>query len=49
MHNEQKSREYHILREEEMALNACVEINKFEPYELEELIENNMVFKKKLS
>ena len=48
MHNEQKSREYHILKEEERALNACVEINKFEPCELEELIENNSMFKRQL-
>ena len=46
MHNEQKSKEYEILRNEERALNACVEVNNFEPCELEELIENNIRFKK---
>lgn len=45
MHNEQVTKEYNILREEERALNACVEVNDYEPCELEELIDNNIEFK----
>lgn len=46
MHNEQITKEYNILKDEERALNACVEVNNFEPCELEELIENNTKFKR---
>lgn len=45
MHNEQITKEYNILKDEENALNACVEINNFEPCELEELIQNNIEFR----
>lgn len=47
MHNEHKSKEFSILTDEERALNACVEINNFEPCELGELIENNYRFKRR--
>ena len=45
MHNEQVTKEYNILRYEENALNACVEVNNYEPCTLEELKENNIIFK----
>ena len=45
MHNENNSKEYNILKNEENALNACVEVNNFQPCTLYELIENNRVFK----
>lgn len=45
MHNEQITKEYNILKDEKNALNACVEINNFQPCELEELIENNINFR----
>ena len=45
MHNEQVTKEYNILKNEKNALNACVEINNFEPCELEELINNNVKFR----
>lgn len=45
MHNEQVTKEYNILKEEERVLNACVEVNNYQPCELEELKENNIKFK----
>lgn len=45
MHNEQVSKEYNILKNEERALNACVEVNNFKPCEIDELLENNNKFK----
>lgn len=46
MHNENNSKEFRILQEETNALNACVEVNNFEPCTLNELKENNELFKK---
>lgn len=45
LHNEIKGEEVRWLMKESAALNACVEINHFEPCTLEELIANNRAFK----
>jgi len=48
LHNEIKGQEIRLLANEANALNACVEINHYEPCQLEELIINNSIFKDKL-
>lgn len=45
LHNETKGEEIQWLLKEKCALNACVEINHYEPCYLEELIENNNKFR----
>lgn len=45
LHDEQKGKETQWLREESYALNACVEVNNFEPCTLQELILNNQKIK----
>lgn len=45
LHDEQKGKEANWLRTEPYALNACVEINHFEPCTLQELIINNQKIK----
>lgn len=45
IHNNVKNRAWKIMREEERALNAGVDINSFRPCTLNELIENNRDFR----
>ena len=45
LHDEQKGKETQWLRRENYALNACVEVNGFEPCTLQELIINNQKIK----
>ena len=45
IHNDTTSDYWPLIRSRERLLNAGVDINKFEPVTLEELIENNMKFK----
>ena len=45
LHDEQKGKEVAWLRQEKYALNACVEVNNFEPCTLQELINNNQKLK----
>lgn len=47
MHDDSYTREFYIIKDEKNILNACVEINNFEPCNLEELIMNNEIFYKK--
>lgn len=44
MHDECYSDEFNIIKNQEKALNACIEINRFSPCTLEELIINNKFF-----
>ncbi|MBE6050241.1 MAG: hypothetical protein E7214_06140 [Clostridium sp.] len=48
MHNEKVTKEFDILRGEENALNACVEVNNYTPCLLEEIKQNNILFKSTL-
>lgn len=45
IHDEQKGKEVAWLKQEDFALNACVEVNDFETCTLQELIMNNQEFK----
>ena len=45
IHNDTSSDFWPLIRDRERVLNAGVDINGFEPVTLEELIENNQVFK----
>lgn len=45
LHNDTADPFFHHLAENERVLNAGVDINRFEPVTLEELIENNRIFK----
>lgn len=45
LHDEQKGKEVAWLRQEDYALNACVEVNNFEPCTFQELIVNNYSLK----
>ncbi len=48
LHNEVKGEEIKILAMQQNALNACVEINQYEPCQIEELIINNTKFKNEI-
>lgn len=45
LHGNRTCKEFEILRGEERALSACLDINQYEPCTLEELMENNKRWK----
>ncbi len=47
IHDDSYTREFYIIKDEKHIFNACVEINNFEPCNLEKLIMNNGIFYKK--